>query len=464
MQEVSQTADLRSARLFVFLVTATAALGGLLFGYDTGIISGALLFLKNEFNLTPNMQAALTSAALVGAAVGASFGGALADRFGRRSLMLILALLFVVGSMICALASALLILVIGRTLLGICIGIVSFVAPLYIAEVAPPERRGALVSLNQLAITVGILGSYLIGFAFAESGAWRWMLGLGAVPGLVLGAGMVTLPESPRWLVKRGRTDEARAILMRARADEDVEQELADIAEDLQREGRAFGWSALLTSTMRRPLLLGIGLAVLQQVTGIGAVIYYAPTIFQSAGFQSASSAILASIVIGIVNVVLTIVALSLIDHLGRRALLLTGLAGMAISLGLFAAGFALGGDAGSGKWVTVASLIGYVGSFAVGLGPVFWLLIAEIFPLGVRGRAMGIATLTVWIFNILCALTFFQLLQLLGPAATFLGYGALTILGWWFIFCCMPETKGLTLEQIEQYWAEGRTVKAWRP
>ena len=189
---------IHSARFFVSLVTATAALGGLLFGYDTGVISGALLFLKAEFALSPNMQAAVTSTALIGAAVGASFGGVVADRFGRRSVMLILALLFVAGSLLCALASTLSILITGRLLLGVCIGIVSFVAPLYIAEVAPPERRGALVSLNQLAITAGILGSYIVGYLFADSGNWRWMLGLGAVPGLILGAGLCALPESPR--------------------------------------------------------------------------------------------------------------------------------------------------------------------------------------------------------------------------------------------------------------------------
>jgi len=454
---------IHSARFFVSLVTATAALGGLLFGYDTGVISGALLFLKAEFALSPNMQAAVTSTALIGAAVGASFGGVVADRFGRRSVMLILALLFVAGSLLCALASTLSILITGRLLLGVCIGIVSFVAPLYIAEVAPPERRGALVSLNQLAITAGILGSYIVGYLFADSGNWRWMLGLGAVPGLILGAGLCALPESPRWLMKRGRAREARAILMRARAAEDVDRELTEINEDLRREGGGFGWSMLLAAAMRRPLALGIGLAILQQATGIGAVIYYAPTIFQAAGFQSASSAILASAGIGIVNVALTIVALRIIDRVGRRAPLLTGLIGMAVSLGLLAAAFMVGGASVIFKWTAVAALVGYIGFFAVGLGPVFWLLIAEIFPLGVRGRAMGIATLTIWLFNILCALTFFQLLQTFGEAATFLGYAVLSLAGWWFVWRYMPETKGLTLEQIEWYWLERRPIAQWR-
>ena len=456
-------ADRGAAWLFVSLVTATAALGGLLFGYDTGIISGALLFLKTEFALSPNMQGVVTSAALAGAAVGAMFGGAVADRFGRRAVMLVLAFWFVVGSVLCAVAQTLTVLIAGRGLLGICIGIVSFVAPLYIAEVAPPERRGALVSLNQLAITVGILASYFVGYAFAESGAWRWMVGLGAVPGVILGLGLWVLPESPRWLMKRGREPEARRVLIRARADEAVEHEVAEIRDDLTREGAQFGWSALLTPAMRRPLILGIGLAILQQTTGINTVIYYAPTIFSAVGFASASSAILATTGVGVVNVVLTIVALRLVDRVGRRPLLLGGLAGMAVSLCLFAAAFAVGADSPLLKWVAVGSLTTYVGFFAIGLGPVFWLLIAEIFPLGVRGRAMSVATLTIWLFNLLSALVFFQLLETLGEATTFFGYAALTLLGWGFVLRCVPETRGLTLEQIERYWAERRPIRKWR-
>jgi len=452
----------RTARLFVSLVTATAALGGLLFGYDTGIVSGALLFLKTEFDLSPNMQAVVTSAALGGAAVGAAFGGYVADRFGRRSVMLVLAVWFVLGSLICAMSHTVGLLIAGRTVLGICIGIVSFVAPLYIAEVAPAPRRGALVSLNQLAITLGILASYVVGYAFAGSGNWCWMVGLGAVPGAILGFGMWTLPESPRWLMKQGRRPEAREILLRARANKEVDGELAEIQADLQSEGSATGWSTLLSAHMRRPLLLGIGLAILQQSTGIGTVIYYAPTIFNSVGFHSAASAILATTGIGIVNVLLTVASLRLIDRVGRRVLLLTGLVGMACSLALLASGFVLAAASPWFKWLAVGSMTAYVGFFAIGLGPVFWLLIAEIFPLQIRGRAMGVASLTIWLFNILSAVTFFQLIQSFGQSATFAGYAALTLIGWVFVYCCMPETKGLTLEKIERYWMEHRPIREW--
>jgi MFS family permease len=243
----------------------------------------------------------------------------------------------------------------------------------------------------------------------------------------------------------------------------DVDLEVAQIRADLQLEGTLVGWSALSTALLRRPLILGVGLAILQQTTGIGTVIYYAPTIFRSAGFASASSAILATAGIGVVNVLLTIVSLQLIDRIGRRALLLTGLVGMAISLSVFAVGFAVGADSPLFKWFAVGSMTAYVGFFAIGLGPVFWLLIAEIFPLNIRGRAMGLASLTIWVFNIISALIFFQLVQSLGQSATFAGYAVLTGLGWVFVFRCMPETKGLTLEQIEQYWLERRPIAAWK-
>jgi sugar porter (SP) family MFS transporter len=437
-------------------------MGGLLFGYDTGVISGALLFLKNDFGLSANGQAVLTSIALIGAAAGSVFGGSLADRFGRRLVLLALAALFIFGSLLCAFAGALGTLVLARLIIGVCIGIVSFVAPLYIAEIAPPERRGALVSLNQLAITLGILGSYLVGCAFANSGAWRWMLGLGAVPGLVLALGMWGLPESPRWLMRRHREPEARLILVRAREASEVDLELSEIREDLAREGKEPGWAVMLRSGMRRPLILGVGLAVLQQATGIGTVIYYAPTIFRSAGFPSASAAILATTGIGVVNVALTVVSLRIIDRIGRRPLLLVSLLGMAISLIAAAIAFSYGNNSPLSRWLAVGSLTAYVGLFAVGLGPVFWLLIAEIFPLQIRGRAMGVATLIIWVVNILGALTFFKLLEALGTSLTFLSYALLTVLGWIFVYRRMPETKGLTLEQIERLWAEGRPVRAW--
>ena len=442
--------------LFFLVVAGTAALGGLLFGYDTGVISGALLFLQKDFSLTSTMSGVVTSVALLGAVLGAASGGPLADRLGRRAVMLGTAVIFIAGALIAALAASLVTLLAGRLLVGIGIGVASFVAPLYIAEIAPADRRGALVSLNQLAITVGILLSYLAGYGLSAAGLWRWMFGLGAVPGAVLLLAMLALPETPRWLAGHGRTEEARAVLRRAVASEtDVEAELAVLRRDLTREGHDPGWRGLAEGAVRLPLVIGVGLAILQQITGINTVIYYAPMIFQAAGFVSASASILATAGIGVVNVLMTLVAIRLIDRRGRRGLLLWGLAGMAASLVVLAAGFAFGAASGALGMLTTAALTAYVGFFAIGLGPVFWLLISEIFPLYIRGRAMGVATVANWGFNLIVALTFLDLIDAAGRPATFLIYAGLSVAGWIFTWALVPETRGRTLETIERQWAE---------
>ena len=442
--------------LFFLVVAGTAGLGGLLFGYDTGVISGALLFLQKDFSLTSTMSGVVTSVALLGAVVGAASGGPLADRLGRRAVMLGTAAIFIAGALIAALAASLATLLAGRLLVGIGIGVASFVAPLYIAEIAPADRRGALVSLNQLAITVGILLSYLAGYGLSAAGLWRWMFGLGAVPGAVLLLAMLALPETPRWLAGHGRTEEARAVLRRAVATElDVEAELALLRRDLTREGHELGWRGLAEGAVRLPLIIGVGLAILQQVTGINTVIYYAPMIFQAAGFVSASASILATAGVGVVNLLMTLVAIRLIDRRGRRGLLLWGLAGMAASLVVLAAGFAFGAASGALGMLTTVALTAYVGFFAIGLGPVFWLLISEIFPLHIRGRAMGVATVANWGFNVIVALTFLDLVDAAGRPVTFLIYAGLSVAGWIFTWALVPETRGRTLETIERQWAE---------
>jgi MFS transporter, SP family, galactose:H+ symporter len=277
-------------------------------------------FCSLGFALSTEMQGVVTSAVLAGACLAAGFGGWLADRFGRRLVMLNIAVLFIIGALVSAFAGSVDALLAGRFLIGICIGIVSFVAPLYIAEIAPPRHRGKLVSLNQLAITIGILVSYIVDTAFAVEGSWRWMLGLGALPGILLAVGMAYLPESPRWLLKSGRETEAANVLKRVRGSADVIAEIADIKADLKLERDTIGWRQLLGPTFRRPMLLGVGLAIFQQITGINTVIYYAPTIFQSAGFKSATAAILATAGVGVINVAFTIVALRIVDGPGRRA------------------------------------------------------------------------------------------------------------------------------------------------
>ncbi len=433
------------------LIAGIAALGGLLFGYDTGVISGALLFIRDVFHLSSSGQGLVAGIALAGAVVGAMLAGGLSDQFGRRWVIFATALLFVAGAIVSAIAPGLAILLAGRLLVGIAIGIASMLTPLYLAEIAPARSRGAVTSLNQLCITVGILVSYLVGYALAQAtGGWRWMLALGAVPGAILALGMLVLPESPRWLAGHGRADEAQAVLRRLRGREaDVSEEMGGLRGDLRREGGKLApWSALLRPSLRRPLVIGLGLAMFQQITGINTVIYFAPQIFQAAGVSGASASILATAGVGAVNVLLTLVSIWLIDRAGRRTLLLVSLAGMAVTLGTLAAGFAFG--AGSLAWLTVGSLAAYVAFFAVGLGPVFWLLIAEIFPLAVRGRAMSLASVSNWGFNLLVTLTFLNLIDLFGRVGTFLIYGVLTLVAIVFTVALVPETKGRALEEIE--------------
>ncbi|WP_158744437.1 sugar porter family MFS transporter [Acidisphaera sp. L21] len=436
------------------LIALVAALGGLLFGYDTGVISSALPFLKQAFQLSALMQGVLTSVALGGAAIGAIGAGWLSDRFGRRPVILVVAAIFVLGGVVSAIAPVLSVLIVGRVLVGAGIGVASMLTPIYLAEIAAPAGRGAIVSLNQLMITIGILVSYLVGYVLSYDAGWRWMLGLGAVPGLVLFCGMLTVPESPRWLAGHGRNDAARAALLRLRSDPAVaDAELAELRADLHKEAHVERRAQLAAQRNYKPLIIGVGLAIIQQVTGINTVIYFAPAIFKAAGLGSNSATILATAGIGLVNVVMTIVAMRLVDRAGRRPLLLTGLAGMAASLCVLGTGFLLGGSGGFLGWITALSLAAYVGFFAVGLGPVFWLLISEIFPLATRGQGTSAATFANWGANLAVALTFLLLIDGVGAGLTFFIYAVFSLGGFVFTWTLVPETRGKTLEQIEADW-----------
>jgi sugar porter (SP) family MFS transporter len=447
------------AKHFVYLATAISALGGMLFGYDIGVISGAILFIKKEFSLSAGMEEIVVSSVLLGSLIGAVAGGVLADRLGRRRLLIVTAIVFGLGAIGAALAPGTASLIAARVIAGAAIGIASFVAPLYISEIAPVAIRGKLVSINQVALTSGIVISYCIDYAFAGSQAWRWMFAMAVIPAAAFGVGLLFIPNSPRWLAGRGRTDQARAVLKRIRAPEQVEGELNQIQQSVgQQKGN---WSELLSPFLRPAMIVGVGLAIAQQITGINTVIYYAPTIFKFAGLSSASVAILASVGVGVVNVVFTLVAMQLIDRVGRRPLLLASLAGMALGLTVLGLAFSLPQLSGSLGWIAVASLMVYVGSFAVGLGPVFWLILSEIYPLRIRGRAMSVGTVANWSANLIVALSFLTLTQVLGKAFTFWLYGVVTVGAWLFAFFLVPETKGKTLEEIEAHWRAGKQPRA---
>ena len=431
-------------------IAAVAALGGLLFGYDTGVISGALLFIRDEMKLSANMQGIVVGIALAGAALGAAAAGFLSDRLGRRFVILGAALLFIGGAILSAVASEVSTLLFARFLIGVAIGVASMLTPLYLAEISPAQDRGAIVSLNQLCITIGILVSYLVGYAFAEvAGGWRWMVALGAVPGIILAIGMMILPESPRWLAGHGRIIDAKRVLQQLRGG-DITEELSALRTDIAAEGRQLaGASELFSRQLRRPLIIGVGLAMFQQITGINTVIYFAPTIFETAGLPSAATSVLATAGVGVVNVIMTIVSIRLIDRLGRRALLFWSLGGMAATLFALAAAF-LAGASGGLSWIAVLSVAAFVGFFAIGLGPVFWLLIAEIFPLALRGRAMSLATIANWGFNLIVSVTFLDIVAMFGSSGAFFTYAVLSVVALMFVAAYVPETKGHSLEEIE--------------
>jgi MFS transporter, SP family, galactose:H+ symporter len=438
----------------VYVVAGIAALSGLLFGYDTGVISGALLFIKKQFILTPEGEGLVVSGVLFGATFSSMVSGRLTDHFGRKKVILATALLFAVGSIVTAFAPSVPLLVAGRVVLGIAIGIASFAAPLYISEMSPPDIRGMLVAMNQLAITMGILLSYLVDYIFSATGNWPAMVALGAVPAVLLGVGILFLPESPRWLVLNEKETEAGEVLKHIRGTPDVSAEVDEIKSALSEE--AGDWREFFSPAMRGALVVGIGLGMFQQFTGINTVIYYAPKIYQAAGLTSASVSILATAGVGLVNVLMTIVSLVLIDRLGRRPLLIIGNIGMALSLAALSLSSFLNVGKDALMFIGVGSTLVYVAFFAISLGPVFWVMISEIYPLRIRGFAMSFATAVSWLSNLVVSFSFPILLDRFGIGATFAVYTAITLGS--LLFCCLrvPETKGLSLEQIERQERSG--------
>jgi SP family galactose:H+ symporter-like MFS transporter len=451
-----------SGKSFVIVAVGVAALGGLLFGYDTGVISGAILFIQKQFSLSSILEEVVVSAVLLGAVAGASFGGILADRIGRRKTIIAAAVTFTVGAIGTALSPGVAFLIAGRVVVGLAIGVASFVSPMYISEIAPARVRGSLVSVNQLAVTVGIVIAYLVDYGFAAMQGWRYMLGVAALPSIALGLAMLRLPDSPRWLMRWGRRERARGVLRRIRTSKDVDGELDQIAVSIRKQESGSA-GTLLHPALRLALLFGAGLAIFQQLTGINTVIYYAPTIFRFAGIQTAGSSLLATLIVGLVNVGFTVLAIRLMDRVGRRPLLLVGVGGQLLGLLLLGFAFRLQGLAALLGYVAIGSLALYVGSFAIGLGPVFWLMISEIYPLKVRGTAMGMATLVNWAANLIVALSFLSLVNAIGRPATFFLYGGIAAAAWVFVYFLAPETRGRSLEQIEEHWHAGRHPRELR-
>jgi sugar porter (SP) family MFS transporter len=441
---------------FVYVAVGVAALGGLLFGYDTGVISGAIIFIKKDFALSPTMEEIVVSSVLVGAVLGAIIGGALTDRFGRRRMIILAGIIFTVSAIGTALAPTVDWLIAGRMISGIAIGIASFISPMYIAELAPAKARGSLVSVNMLAIATGIVVAYLVDYALSGAQAWRYMFGLAAIPSVILTIAMWRLPDSPRWLITKSRVAQARRVLQRVQTESDIDSEITDIQQSMTTQNGHWA-NELFQPSLRMPMIVGLGLAAFQQMTGINTVMYYAPTIFKFAGIKAVGLAILAGAGLAMVMWCFYVLAIFLLDRVGRRPLLLIGATGQIIGLAILGAAFQFQQLVSFKSDVAIAGLLIFVSSFAVGLGPVFWLMISEIYPLRIRGAAMSAVTVTNWAMNLAVAVTFLTLIGVLGRGGTFWLYGIIAVSAWVFCYRLVPETKGKTLEQIESHWRSGK-------
>lgn len=440
-------------KFLLILISIMAAIGGFLFGYDTGVISDAILFIKEEYAVSSTQESLIVSIVSLGAIAGALLAGPANDRFGRKKVVITSSIFFILSALALAWSPTVSWIIVGRLIVGVAIGVTSATAPVYIAELSPRSMRGALVSLNQLCITIGILIAYLAGYAFASVSGWREMFAIAAIPAAIQLIFMFFFPESPRYLVTHGHREKAQKILERFRGSpEDARLECEHIIKVDEEEGRLPG-RAVFSKSVRPALIAGVGLTVIQQVTGINTIIYFAPTIFKFAGFATNKTAILASLCVGIVNVVMTFLAIYLLDRWGRKPLLILGLSGMIVSLGLLGSGFLFASTNPLVGWIALIAMLAYIACFAFSLGPIGWLINSEIYPLKIRGRAMGIATCANWIANFAVTYSFLFFINNIGKAFTFWMYGLIGILGLYFIIRLIPETKYKSLEEIEEFF-----------
>lgn len=460
---------------WLILVGVVILLAGMLFGYDQGVIAGALEGIDRSFDVGTTATEIITSWVTLGALLGALVAGVVADRVGRKRTILLAAVLFTAGAVLEAVAPGVPVLVVGRLIVGFGVGVASVAAPLYAAEQAPTRLRGRFVSIYQLAITIGIFIAYLVDQMLTNGDLWRVMLGVSAVPAVLLLLVMAPMPDTPRWFMKMGRRQDAATALHRVRPDIDVETELDEIDRTIRAESaQQATWGEVFSQRLRKPLLVGVGLAVFQQITGINAIIYYADKIFAQAGFSTpADQASATTWAVGGVNVLATFIAVAYVDRFGRRPLLLAGLVGMFAALvtvgisfhfmdGADTSGAGSGGPTTAGI-ITLVALVVFIASFAFSLGPVVWTVINEIFPNRVRGRAVAVATAVNWGSAWIVSQFFLTLLDSIGSSATFYLFGAFSAIAWVWVWRRVPETKGRSLEEIESIWDASDPVAAQR-
>jgi len=450
----------RSNKSVTFFVCFLAALAGLLFGLDIGVIAGALPFISHDFQISSHEQEWVVSSMMFGAAVGAVGSGWMNFRIGRKYSLMIGAVLFVIGSLASALSPNTDVLIVARVLLGLAVGVASYTAPLYLSEIAPEKIRGSMISMYQLMITIGILAAYLSDTGFSYTGAWRWMLGVITIPALLLLVGVFFLPDSPRWLAARGNDDKARRVLEKLRdTSEQAKKELNEIRESLKvKQG---GWSLFTANkNFRRAVYLGILLQVMQQFTGMNVIMYYAPKIFGLAGFASNSQQMWGTVIVGLVNVLATFIAIGLVDRWGRKPTLILGFLVMAVGMGVLGTMLHIGVESMGAKYFSIAMLLMFIVGFAMSAGPLIWVLCSEIQPLKGRDFGITVSTATNWIANMIVGATFLTMLDNLGNANTFWVYGALNLVFIFITLALIPETKNVSLEHIERNLMSGKALK----
>ena len=446
------------ATSLICLIAVFSTIAGLLFGFDTGIISGALAFIQHSFHIQDQrILESIVSAVPLGALIGAIFSKSSSRRIGRRQSIINTAILFVIGTIFAIFAPNIWMLLIGRLLMGFAVGLSSMVVPMYLSEVAPANHRGAIVFCYQLAITLGLLLAFIINLAFAHQENWRAMFAIGLIPSILLGVGMLFLPASPRWLVLSGKESSARRVLQKLRQPEHVESELNAIK--ISAHHQQLGLRNLVKKPFRGLALLTFSLFMFQQLTGINTIMYYAPTIYKYAGFHGNTGQLIASAADGIVFVLATIVSIFLVDQIGRRILFKIGYIGMIICLLLLAADLHGMIHYDMGKIALLAAL-SYLIFFGISMGPLPYLLMSELFPLNIKSTGMALASCANWGFNVLVSSTFLSLIHAIGISMTFLGYAICTLIGLIIAYYFVPETKGTTLDNIEDHLYQGTPLR----
>lgn len=444
--------------LSLAFIAVAGSFGGLLCGFETGIISGVLVAIKDSWHITEQIQGYLVSAAMVGCFIGAFINGFLTDRLGRRKILGAIACIYLIGCFLCANSNNIYMLIPARILNGIACGMANSVIPMYLSEISPQKTRGFFVSLYQLSCTTGILIAFIISYIFSTSGNWHNMYYSGCIPAAILLVCFFFLSESPRWLVSKGRDEEAKAVFAKIEPEEEVEKSVADIKSTIQSDNETQGEKFVFKKYLVLPLVIGIGIMFAQICTGINVILSYATDIFKNAGFTDSSTASLITISIGLVNFLMTFVAMYLSDKVGRKPLLISGALIMAISMFALALAFsshsAFLGD--MQKWLAVGAVICFICSFAYSLGPVAWILVSEIFPLQAKGFLMMITVASNFIFNIIVLALFPVVKVQLGSSITFGIFGIVCVVSILFIMFFTPETKGISLEKIEENWKKG--------